>query len=70
MIASSTTMPIARISDSRVRLLMVNPKKYINPNAATIEVGMARAGMIVAFKLRSAKKMMSTTRPAARSSVF
>src|SRR5919106_4414067 len=65
MIASSTTIPIARVSASRVKLLMENPRKYMMANVATMDVGMARPGMIVARRLRRNTKMMITTRIAA-----
>ena len=38
-------------------------------NVATMDVGIARPGMMVARKLRRKMKMMMTTSPAARSSV-
>ena len=69
MIASSTTIPIARISASSVRLLIVKPSAYMTPNAAMIDVGMARPGMSVARRFRRKTKMMMTTRIAARTSV-
>ena len=65
MIASSTTMPMARVSASRVKLLMEKPMKYMMANAATMDVGIARPGMIVARRLRRKMKMMTTTRQAA-----
>src|SRR5215211_1707600 len=69
MIASSTTMPIASVSASRVKLLIENPMKYMMANAATMDVGIARPGMIVALRFRRNRKMMTTTNNAAMSSV-
>ena len=69
MIASSTTMPMASVSASSVRLLIENPRKYITANVDTIDVGMANAGMIVARMFLRNTKMMSTTRTAATMSV-
>jgi hypothetical protein len=69
MIASSTTIPIARVSASRVKLLMEKPMKYMMANVDTIEVGMASPGMIVARRLRRNTKMMTTTSSAAMISV-
>src|SRR3954468_23237979 len=69
MIASSTTMPMARVSASRVKLLIENPMKYMMANAATMDVGIARPGMMVALRLRKKMKMITTTRRAAISRV-
>ena len=43
--------------------------RWKGENVATMEVGIARPGMMVARKLRRKMKMMITTSPAARSSV-
>jgi len=69
MIASSTTMPIASVSASSVKLLIENPRKYITANVATMEAGIARPGMTVARKFRRKTKMITTTSAAAISSV-
>src|SRR5215204_2889385 len=69
MMASSTTMPIARVSARRVKLLTEKPMKYMIANVATMDVGIARPGMIVARRLRRKMKMMITTSRAAISSV-
>ncbi len=69
MIASSTTMPIAIVSASRVKLLIEKPRKYMIANVATMDAGIARPGMIVARTLRRNTKMIRTTRIAAMSSV-
>src|SRR5439155_668980 len=39
MIASSTTMPMAIVSASSVKLLIEKPRKYMMANVATIDVG-------------------------------
>jgi hypothetical protein len=65
MIASSTTIPMASVRASSVKLLTENPMKYMMANVATMDVGMARPGMIVARRLRRNTKMMITTRIAA-----
>ena len=65
MIASSTTMPIARVSASRVKLLIEKPRKYMIAKVAMMDVGIARPGMIVARRLRRKMKMMTTTSAAA-----
>ena len=69
MMASSTTMPMASVSASSVTLLMENPRKYITAKVATIDVGMARPGMIVARRFLRNRKMITITSPAAISSV-
>jgi hypothetical protein len=69
MMASSTTMPMARVRASSVRLLMEKPRKYIAANVETIEAGIARPGMMVARRFRRNTKMMRITSPAAMSSV-
>jgi len=69
MIASSTTMPMARVSASRVKLLIEKPRKYMMANVATMDVGIASPGMIVARRFRRNTKMITTTSPAAISSV-
>ena len=69
MIASSTTIPIAIVSASSVKLLIEKPRKYMIANVDTIDVGIASPGMIVARKLRRKTKMISTTRIAAITSV-
>src|SRR5712692_989147 len=69
MMASSTTMPIAMVSASRVKLLIEKPRKYMIANVATIDAGIASPGMIVARTLRRNTKMINTTRIAAMSNV-
>ena len=48
MIASSTTIPIARMSAKRVIKFILNPIAYSPPNVPMIETGTASIGMIVA----------------------
>ena len=69
MIASSTTMPMASVSARSVKLLIEKPMKYMIANVATMDVGIARPGMIVARRLRRKMKMMITTSRAAISRV-
>ena len=57
------------VSASRVKLLIEKPRKYMMAYVATIDVGIARPGMIVARRLRRNTKMISTTRIAAMTSV-
>ena len=47
MMASSTTMPIARLNPKSVNVLRVNPKKYRAIKAPMIEVGMAIKTLMV-----------------------
>ena len=69
MMASSTTMPIAMVSASSVKLLIEKPRKYMIANVATIDAGIASPGMIVARTFRKNTKMINTTRMAAMSNV-
>src|SRR2546428_9467234 len=69
MIASSTTMPIAIVSASRVKLLIEKPRKYMMANVATIDAGIASPGITVARTFRRNTKMINTTRIAAIRSV-
>ena len=48
IIASSTTIPIAKIKPNNVNRLMENPKTYIPANAPIIETGTAKIGISVA----------------------
>ena len=52
-IASSTTIPMARISPSSVSMLSEKPKMSITPNVPISEIGTATIGMIVARQLCS-----------------
>ena len=66
--ASSTTKPVAMVSAMRVRLLMLNPARYMIPKVPTIDSGTAAAGMRVAVALLRKRKITATTRPTASSS--
>ena len=50
IIASSTTIPMAKIKPNKVKRLIEKPIKYIPANAPTIETGTAKIGMRVALK--------------------
>src|SRR5213594_428865 len=69
MMASSTTMPMAMVSASNVKLLMEKPRKYMIANTDTIDAGIASPGITVARRFRKNTKMISTTRIAAIRSV-
>src|SRR2546423_14719709 len=62
MMASSTTIPMAMVSASSVKLLIEKPRKYMIANVAMIDAGIASPGMIVARTFRKNTKMISTTR--------
>src|SRR2546422_5748798 len=61
MIASSTTMPMAIVSASSVKLLIEKPRKYMMANVATIDAGIASPGITVARRFRRNTKMINTT---------
>jgi hypothetical protein len=61
IIASSTTIPIARTKPNRVSKLILNPKAYIPANAPTIDTGTAIKGIIVALQLCKNKKIIKIT---------
>ena len=48
----ATTNPVATVSAMRLRLLMLNPSRYIAPNVPSSETSVATAGMMVARALR------------------
>ena len=50
IIASSTTIPMARTSPKSVRRFILNPNIYIPANAPTIEIGTAINGITVALQ--------------------
>src|SRR5689334_260863 len=61
-IASSTTNPVEIVSAINVRLLRLNPIKYIVPNVPMSDSGTAAAGMTVADNvLRNRKITMITS---------
>src|SRR3990172_1293734 len=61
-IASSTTKPVAIVSAISVRLLMLNPARYITPKVPTSESGTATLGIAVAAALRRNRKITMPTR--------
>ena len=65
--ASSTTMPIARISPSMVMLLSVKPITYINANVAIIDVGIESVAMSVVRQSRMNSRIVRLTSTAASS---
>src|SRR6266699_3771874 len=69
MMASSTTMPIAIVRASSVKLLIEKPRKYMMAKVETIDAGIASPGITVARRFRRNTKMISTTRMAAIKSV-
>ncbi len=60
-IASSTTKPVAIVRAIRVRLLRLNPHRYIIPKVPTRDNGTAMLGMTVAEKVRRNKNITMTT---------
>ena len=67
-IASSTTNPVAIVSDISERLSSEKPKRYMPASVPTRESGADRLGMRVAGRLRRKTKITSTTRTTARPS--
>ncbi len=64
--ASSTTNPVAMVSAIRVRLLMLNPARYMTPKVPTRDRGTATLGMMVPAAVRRKRKMTITTSAMAR----
>ncbi|MNC85882.1 hypothetical protein D3C83_15010 [compost metagenome] len=60
-IASSTTKPVAMVSAISVRLLTLNPARYITPKVPTSDSGTATLGMTVPASVRRNRKITSTT---------
>ncbi len=69
-IASSTTMPVARMMPKSVSVLIEKPISLTNANAPTSETGIVIAGMSVLRHVCRKTKMTSTTRMIASTSVF
>ena len=67
--ASSTTMPMARIRPSSVSRLSEKPKTSITPNVPTSEMGTATIGMSVARQLCNERKTTRITSTSASKSV-
>ncbi|OQB49686.1 MAG: hypothetical protein BWX99_02980 [Deltaproteobacteria bacterium ADurb.Bin151] len=68
--ASSTTMPMARIIPNRVSMLMENPNSIMPVNVPIMETGTARMGIIVARALCKNRKTTRTTRRQASKKVM
>ena len=60
-IASSTTMPVARMMPKSVSVLMEKPISLTNANAPISDTGIVIAGMIVLRQVCRKTKMTSTT---------
>ena len=69
-IASSTTMPVARMMPKSVSVLIEKPMSFTNANAPTSETGMVMAGMMVLRQVCRKTKITSTTSAIAAASVF
>ena len=69
-IASSTTMPVARMMPKSVSVLIEKPISFTNANAPMSETGIVIAGMSVLRHVCRKTKMTSTTRMMASTSVF
>ena len=59
--ASSTTKPVAMVSDISDRLSSEKPHRYIPASVPTSEIGTDRLGISVAGRLRRNRKITSTT---------
>ena len=68
--ASSTTMPMARIRPSRVIMLSENPNASITPNVPISEIGTAMVGISVARQFCSERKTTRITSSRASNSVW
>ena len=66
--ASSTTKPVAMVSDISDRLSSEKPSRYMIASVPTSDSGTDRLGMTVAGTLRRNTKITSTTRPIESSS--
>ena len=60
--ASSTTKPVAMVSAINVRLLTLNPSKYMMAKVPTSESGTTTLGMKVAVQVRKKANVTSTTK--------
>ena len=69
-IASSTTIPMARINPNRVRIFSEKPNINIKPNVPINEIGTATIGINVARQLCKERKTTNTTRTSASNSVL
>ena len=68
--ASSTTIPMARMRPSRVSMLSEKPNISITPKVPISEMGTAMMGMSVARQLCSERKTMRMTRKSASKSAL
>ena len=68
--ASSTTMPMARISPRSVNMLSEKPKMSMNPNVPMSEMGTATTGISVARQLCRERKTTKMTKARASKSVL
>ena len=69
-IASSTTMPVARMMPKSVSVLMEKPISLMNANAPTSDTGIVIAGISVLRQLWRKMNITSTTSTIASASVF
>lgn len=67
--ASSTTIPIARIKPKRVRILSENPKMSIKPNVPISDMATATIGIMVARQFCNDRNTTIITRNSASNSV-
>ncbi len=70
MIASSTTMPMARISANSVIRLMVNPSPAMAMNAPMMVTGTVVAGTSMPRKFCRNRRITTSTRTPAMNSVW
>ena len=68
--ASSTTIPMARINPSSVRMFSEKPKMSMKPNVPMSEMGTATTGMSVARQLCKERNTTTITRNNASNSVL
>ena len=68
--ASSTTIPIARIKPKRVIILSENPNASMIPNVPINEIGTAITGISVALQCCSERKTTKITKIRASKSVW
>ena len=69
-IASSTTMPVARMMPKSVSVLIEKPSSLMNANAPMSDTGIVIAGMSVLRQVCRKMKMTRTTSTIASASVF
>lgn len=70
MMASSTTIPMAKTNPKRVRVFMEKPSTSIPAKAPMIETGTARHGINVALKFFKNKRTTKKTKMKASTRVF